>query len=465
VSGATPAAGAATLDRSLPPGPGVLRPFHFPPLERLALSNGMPLLFAQVHGLPVVTMGLLLRAGGIHEPAERAGVASLTSSLLESGTASRSAGDIADALERLGVQLSVSASWDVAYLELTGLRSRMEAGAGIAADLLRHPTFPEAEVERLRQEQLARILQRRADPRSLANEMATRFIFAASSPFSRSLSGSAGTVSALARGDVASFHATRYSPHGGALLIAGDLDTAEAQALAENHFGDWAGPPPAGVQVAVESRGEQREIFIVHRPGAVQSEIRVGEVGVARDTPDYFPLLVMNTILGGAFTSRLNLNLREKHGFTYGVSSAFGMRRAPGPFTVATAVQTEVTASALAEIFREVAAIREAPVTDAELRDARTYVAGVFPLRLQTTEGVVSRLAELALYDLPDDYFDQYRAEVAGVTAEQVLRAAREHLHPERMAVVVVGDADRIRAPLEALGLGPVQVVTAGADA
>lgn len=465
MSGLAAAGGTVELDRSLPPGPGALRPFHFPPLERLVLPNGMPLLFAQVRGLPVVTMGLLVRAGGIHEPAERAGVASLTSSLLESGTAARGAAEVADELERLGVQLSASASWDVAHLELTGLSARMDAGAAIAADLLRNPSFPQAEVERLRQEQLARILQRRADPRSLANEMAARFIFAPSSPFSRSLSGSPGTLGPVARGDVASFHASHYSPLGAVLLVAGDLDVEEARALAERHFGDWAGAPAPAVRVTVEPRAEQREIFIVDRPGAVQSEIRVGEVGVARDTPDYFPLVVMNTILGGAFTSRLNLNLRERHGFTYGVSSAFAMRREPGPFTVATAVQTEVTAAALTEIFREVEGIRDAPVSDAELRDARTYVAGVFPLRLQTTDGVVSRLAELALYDLPDDYFDRYRDEVVAVTAEQVLRAAREHLHPERMAVVVVGDAERIRPSVEALGLGPVRVVSVGDEA
>lgn len=203
--------------------------------------------------------------------------------------------------------------------------------------------------------------------------------------------------------------------------------------------------------------------MLVDRPGSVQSELRVGHVGVARSTPDYFPLVVMNSILGGAFTSRLNMNLRERQGFTYGVSSGFAMRRSPGPFMVSTAVQTEVTGAALMEIMREVNAIRDEPVQPAELEDARNYLAGVFPLRLQTTEGVASRLGELALFDLPLDYFDDYRDRLLEVDAASVQRVAREHLRPGEMTVVVAGDAARIRPEVEALELGPLEVVSVGA--
>lgn len=446
------------IDRAGPPAPGPLRPFHFPEVEHLRLSNGIPLLVASLHRLPVVTVSVLLRAGGVHEERESAGLATLTGTLLESGAGDRSAGEIAEALEGLGVQVETGTSWDVTHLDLTTLSARLGAATEVMVDLIRRPTFPPEEVERLRGEQLAGILQRRADPRSLANEMAARFIFSDATPFSRSLSGSAETVQDLSRADVAAFHAERFSPAAAAILVAGDITAEAARELAEQGFGDWTGGAAPTAAVDVRPRSTRREIVIVDRPGSVQSEVRVGQVGVARSTPDYFPIVVMNTMLGGAFSSRLNLNLRERHGFTYGVSSSFVMRREPGPFLISTAVQTEVTARAVTEILREVEAIRQEPASGRELDDARNYAAGTFPLRLQTTDGVASRLAELVVHDLPRDYFDSYRERILAVGAEDALRAARDHVDPDSLSIVIVGDAAAIREPLEALGLGQVRV-------
>lgn len=453
---------AAVLDRSAPPAPGALRPFNFPPIERFSLPNGLPVLLAHTPGLPVVTVSVLVHAAGIHEEPARAGVASLTGDLLESGAGGRSVAEIADALETLGVQVGVGTGWDVTHLELTGLESRMEPATAILSDLVRAPTFPEDEVERIRSEHLAAILQRRADPRALANEMAGRFIFADDTPFSRPLGGTTASLGSLTRPDVLAFHAEHYSPFSTTMVVAGSLDRGAAEKLLDPVFGDWVGPARRHALPTVAPRFAERRIVLVHRAGSVQSEIRVGQVGVERATPDYFPLVVMNAILGGAFTSRLNMNLRERQGFTYGVSSAFSMRRAPGPFAVATAVQTEVTAAALSEINREIETIRQTQVTPQELDDARSYLAGVFPLRLQTTEGVASRLAELAVHDLPEDYFDHYRERILAVGAADVLRTAQERLQPERMVAVIVGDADKIRGPVEELGIGEVEVVDAG---
>lgn len=448
---------APALDRSAPPAPGPLRPFHFPDVERLTLSNGVPLWVAPVHHFPVVTWSVLLEAGGMHEPAERAGVAALTAELLESGAGERSAAELAEQIEGLGVELHSTATWDMAHGGITALRARVEPAIEILADLVRRPTFPDDEVERLRAERLAEILQRRAEPRALAGEMAARFLFSPGSPYARPLAGTPESVAALARPEVVSFHARRFAA-GAAFVVAGDLRPQEARALAERHFGDWQvepAPPPA---LRVEPRSRVREVVLIDRPGSVQSELRVGHVGVARSTPDYFPLVVMNTVLGGAFSSRLNLNLREQKGYTYGVHSGFAMRRAPGPFVVSTAVQTEVTAPAVAEIVRELAGMRAEPVSPAELTDARTYVAGAFPLRLQTTDGLASRLSELIVYGLPADYFADYRERILAVEAADVLRAAREHLRPEELTIVVVGDSRQVRGPLQALGLGPVTV-------
>lgn len=449
------------VNRAQAPPPGPLRPFHFPEIERLELSNGLPVLFARSEGFEVVTLTMLLDGGGVHEARDRAGLATLTAALLESGAGDRSALQIADELERLGLQLGASASWDASHVDLTGLSSRMTAGAGVVADLIRRPTFPEGEVERLRQEQLAGIVQRRAEPRALANEMASRYVFADESPFSRPLGGTPRSVEGLTRSDVAAFHAARFSPRGATVVIAGDIRAEDALRIAEAGFADWAGPAPEPTLVPADPRFAATEVVIVDRPGSVQSELRVGHVGVPRDTADYFPIIVMNAILGGAFSSRLNMNLRERRGFTYGVSSTFVMRRRPGPFLISTAVQTEVTARALTEIFTEIGRIRQAPVEDRELADARNYLAGTFPLRLQTTDGLASRLAELAIHDLSLDYFDGYRQRIMEVSRDDVLSAAQRYLTPEAAAIVIVGDAGAIRGEVEALGLGPVSVVDA----
>jgi zinc protease len=344
---------AAILDRSRAPEPGPLRPSHFPTVERAELPNGIPLLFAPTPGLPVVSISVMVEAGGVREPAERGGLSVLTSSLLESGAGNRDASAIAEEIERLGIQLGVGASWDLSHLDVTGIRSRIPAAFDILRDLVREPTFPGDEVERLRAEQLGSILQRRAEPRGLASEMAARFIFSDESPYSRPLSGTTGTVGSATKQDVAAFHAENFTPNGATVLVAGEIDLSEVLSLASERLGDWAGPAPSPVPGTVAARSRELQIVIVDRPGSVQSEIRVGHLSVERTTPDYFPIMVMNAILGGAFSSRLNMNLRERHGFTYGVSSGFVMRRQPGPFLVSTAVQTEVTAAALREIMHE----------------------------------------------------------------------------------------------------------------
>lgn len=447
------------LDRTRPPAPGALRASRFPDVHRHRLSNGVPVLIAPVHHFPVVTLGTLVEAGALREPAARAGLADLTSDLLESGAGDRSGEAVAEQLEALGLRADTSASWDTAYAGITGLRGVVGPASEILADLVQRPTFPADEVDRLRAQQLAGILQRRADPRGLANEYAARFIFAEAAPFARPLGGTAASVASITRDDVRAFHAQHYAAGGAAVLVVGDLEEDEALDLAEQRFGAWGGAAPVAAPAAVEPRTRTPEIVVVHRPGAVQSEILVGHVGLPRGTEDYFAVLVMNGILGGAFSSRLNLNLRERHGYTYGASSGFAMRRLAGPFIVAAAVQTEVTAAAVAETFREVRGIRDAPVTTDELGDVRNYIAGAFPLRLQTTDGIAGRLAELVVHDLPDDYFDHYRERILAVTAEDVLRTARTHLRPDEAVVVVVGDADAIREPLEQLGHGPVTVV------
>lgn len=459
MSGSAGGSGAAALDRSAPPQPGPLRPSGFPRVERRTLSNGIRLLVAEIRDFPVVTLNLIMEAGATRDEPGREGLASITSVLLESGAGERDAARLADDIETLGVSLDTGAGWDTAQAGLTALRSRLEPATEILADVVLRPTFPQDEVERIRAERLAEILQRRTDPRGLATEASGRFVFAPESRFSRPLGGSGAAVEGITRQDVQDFHGRFLGPLGASLVIVGDIGADAAVDLLEARFGGWAGGSPLAEPPQVAPRSEAPQVVIVDRPGAVQSEIRVGHLGLARSPDEFFPVVVMNAILGGMFSSRLNLNLRERNGYTYGASSGFAMRRQPGSFMVSAAVQTDVTAPAVAEIMKELHAIREAPVSDEELRSARNYFAGIFPLRLQTTDGIAGRLAELLVYDLPADYFDTYRARILEVSAEDVHQAALRRIHPERATTIVVGDAAALRPALEALDIGDVTVV------
>ncbi len=447
-----------------PPPPGPLRPFHFPDVVRRRLPNGLELVVCEVRSFPVVTCELVLSAGSLTEPAERGGVASLTSALLESGAGGRSAAEIAERVDALGLSLDSGINWDVTQVGFTALRARTGDGLALLADLVRSPEFPQPEVERIRAQRLTALVQNRADPESLAVEVANRYVFAPGSPFTRPMGGLAGTVSRIGRDDVAAFHAERYRPGGSALVVAGDLSASEAVELAERALGDWQGavaPPP---RPEVRPASDSLRFVVAHRAGSVQSALRVQHLGLERASDDYFAVVVMNAILGGLFTSRINLNLRERLGYTYGASSSFTMRRVPGIFAVATAVQSETTAHAASEILRDMRRMREEPVSAAELDDARNYLALTFPLGLQTTDGVAGKLVTSATFGLPDDYWDRYRDRIMAVAAEDVLQAAQKYLRPDSATVVVAGDADVVRPALEALGEGEVLVIDPAAE-
>ncbi|MBW3571502.1 MAG: insulinase family protein [Gemmatimonadetes bacterium] len=447
------------LDRSRPPAPGPLRPFHFPDVRRRRLENGLEVIVAENHAFPVATLDLVLPSGGLAEPEERGGLASLTAGLLESGAGGRDATQIAEAVDELGLALETGISWDSSLVGFTALTSRLEAGMRILADLVIRPTFPRHEVERIRDERLASVVQRRADPASLADELNAHFSFPPGHPFGRRLGGPESTLATLTREDAAEFHAAHYLPAGAWLCAAGDVTLDGVSALAERYFAGWAGAPPPPRAPETEVPFDRTTVILADRPGSVQSEVRVGHVGIPRTADDYFAVTVMNAVLGGIFSSRLNLNLRERLGYTYGASSAFGMRRLPGTFTISSAIQSEGTAHAVSEMLREMRQMQEEPVSDAELADARSYLAGTFPLALQTTDGLAGKLSSMAVYGLPDDYYDTYRDRLMAVTAAQVQDAARRRLMPHRAAVVVVGDANALRGGLDALEIGPVQVI------
>lgn len=445
------------INRASPPSPAAVRDFVFPDISRAALANGLAM-FAIPHGdLPVVTFQLVVHAGGETDSAEHAGRAYLLARALAAGTTSRSADRLAWDFEKLGAELDVEVVWDYAALSVTAPADRAEATIALLAEVALDPAFDPNEIERLKNEQLAELLQRESEPRALANDQALRFIFGPDSTYHRPLPGLRQTVRDLSVDDVRVAYAQHWRAGNAALFGAGAIDRDRLQHLADRHFGSWSGVT-APAQPRVTRNLSLARVHLVHREGSVQSEIRVGHVGVPRKHPDYFALVIANSILGGAFTSRLNMNLREKHGFTYGVRSGFGFRKAAGPFLIQTAVATDVTARAVEEIRRETTELlRDGPTGD-ELNAARDYLSGTVPLELQTTEQIADRAAELFVFDLPDDYFAQHRDELRRVTADQALAAARNHVRPEEFVWTIVGDAHALAKDIANLNLGTVEV-------
>ena len=449
------------LDRSQRPASGPVRSFDFPDVDRREMPNGLDLRVARMSRLPVVSANLFVRSGeGALSPA-RAGLSVLTGDALEGGTERRSGSDLAEALERIGARLGVGAGWEGTSVGLSCLADRLPEALGILSETVLEPAFPPEEVDRAREQHLAALRQREMDPPSLANHAALRRYFAADVPYARPVDGTTASIEGVTRDDLRGYAGVNYRPEGGGLVVVGDVDTDEVEKMASELFGAWSGSPGSTDDFAVEPATRERRVWIVDRPGSVQSEIRVGHVGAARDTPDYYALSVTNMILGGMFTSRLNLNLREKNGFTYGVRSRFVLRGRPGPFQVSTAVGNDVTAPAVREIITELEGMVGDGPTDDEVAAARDYSTGIFGLQLETANQVATRITQLVVFGLPDDYYDGYRDGVRGVTTGAAAEAARRHLRPEEAQIVLVGDADEIGPPLEALGLGPLEVTAA----
>lgn len=450
-----------SLDRTRRPASGPVRDFDFPVVERGALDNGLDLRVGRMSRLPVVSVKLFLRAGEAGLATDRGGLSVLTGDALDGGTEKRSGSELAEAIEKIGARLSVGSGWEGTTVGLSCLAERLPEALAILAETVLEPGFPDDEVDRAKAQHLAGIRQRAMDPSAAADDAAPPRYYAEGAPYARPVDGTVASVTPLGRDHLRGYADASYRPGGGGLIVVGDVEAGEVEGMAKEHLGGWTGAPAAADGFAAEPRTRERLVWIVDRPGSVQSEIRVGHLGVARATPDYFALSVANMIFGGMFTSRLNLNLRERNGFTYGVRSRFSFRSHAGPFQVSTSVGNDVTAGAVREIVAEMERFAGDGPTDAEVVAARDYAAGVFGLQLETASQVATRVAQLLIYGLPDDYYHGYRDAVRAVTRGEAARAAAAHIRPHEAQIVVVGDASQIAAPLEALALGPVEVVPA----
>jgi predicted Zn-dependent peptidase len=448
-------------DRSKPPALGTPSLLNLPFIQKRALSNGVAVWVVESREVPIVQVSLVIRAGAGDDPAGRFGTASLTAAMLDEGAGSRSTLEIADAVELLGAILTTTSGFDASAIRLNVPAERLEEGLAIMADVALRPRFPAADLERVRQERLTALLQARDDPASVAGMAFARVVFGREHRYGTGLIGTEAMLEALAGDDLRTFHAAHYQPPNATFIVVGDVTADSALLRLEKQFGAWPSTSALRKESSVRAAPQlmQRQVYLVDMPDAEQSQIRIGGIGVSRATPDYFPIAVLNTVLGGSFTSRLNQNLREEHGYAYGASSIFDMRLVAGPFVAAAGVQTDKTAEAVREFFNELEGIR-APIGAEELAKARSYIALGFPAEFETSTDLSRRLEELVVYRLPDDFFERYVPNVLAVTAEAVQQAAQRYVQPSRAAVVVVGDRKSIEPGIRALNLGPLQVMT-----
>jgi zinc protease len=414
--------------------------------------------------LPIVTVLALVDAGASSDSAGREGAASLAITALAEGTTRLDGATLTEKFESLGTGLSSAGDWDDATAHIAVTPERLETAMGLLGEVITTPAFAQKDVERLKAERLADLMQQQVEPRGLADDKFSEFLFVPGSRYALPAGGNMTSVRALDAAQLRELHSARYVPGTTTLVFAGDVTSERAAQFAARAFDNWRGAAPADARVDDRVAAAARQVFIVNKAGAPQSELRVGHAGVSRSHPDYFSIVVMNALLGGLFSSRINLNLRERNAFTYGARSTFEWRRGAGPFVVSTAVKTEVTEAATREILIEIEKMREEKVSADELSLATAYLDGVFPIRYETTNAVAQAIAIAQVYGLGDDYYTRYRERIRAVTAEDVLNAAQKFLHPDKLLVLAVGDAAAIRAPMEALGAGPVTVHEAPAE-
>jgi predicted Zn-dependent peptidase len=450
---------AQTPDRSRPPAVGRPPSLKLPPIQRLKLSNGLPVLLMEKRGVPVVQVNLLVKADSAGDPPEKSGLTSLMLDLMDEGAGSRSALELADAIDFLGANISTFAGVRFSGVALYAPVAKLGEAVSLMADIAQRPRFAAEELERKRTERLTALLQSHDQPNTIASVLSARTLWGPVHPYGLGTSISEPSIRSVTVEDLKGLHASAFHSGAATIVAVGDISASSLLPSLESAFGKWPQKAYTEVPIAVPKQVAGRTVYLVDKPGSAQSVIRIGRIGAERMTPDYFPMIVMNTILGGSFTSRLNQNLREQHGYSYGAGSSFDFRVVPGPFVAASSVQTAVTDKALAEFMNELRRVLQPP-TEEEVMRARNYLALGYPGNFQTVREIAGAIQELAAYGLPDDYLNSYIDRVLAVTKADVERVARKYIDPENLAIIVVGDRKTIEAGIRGLNLGEVRTLS-----
>jgi predicted Zn-dependent peptidase len=452
-----------SIDRTQRPEPHTDLQWSFPDIVHFTLPQGLRVWLLERKALPVVSATLVLRSGALLDPPEKWGSSSMTGEGLDRGTGAKDALTISEELEYLGSSLRTRVGHDGTLISLHSLSRNIVPSLCVMADVVSQASFPDDEVERLRKQRLTSITQQKDRPGSAAGMAFQRLIYGGWHPYGTDPGGSEATVASLLRQDLVALHRRWYQPWNGTLIMIGPLSGVAAERMLADAFSVWRASTPATSQSPEISAAEPPGVYLIDRPGAAQSEIRIGKPSLPRNSSDFFPVIVMNRMLGGQFTSRLNATLREKRGFTYGAWSSFGFGKLGGPFTAGAAVHTESTGEAVLEFQRVLDQVHGGGLTADEVRSSIEGIAGGFALAFETPGQVASVIQNIILYDLPDDYYAHYLDNLREVSDTAVQSVASKYLDTRSMATVVVGDAKKVLPQLDALHLDPVTLTTLGA--
>src|SRR5882724_5949518 len=425
-----------------PPPPLPARPLKLPAGYETTLSNGLVVVVIEDSRLPLVSYRLALRSGNAHDPQELPGLMDMLTGLLTEGTQSRTSREIADEVARLGATLQAGANSDYTTVAASSLTTFSDEILELLADVALRPVFPANEVELTKQNTKESLKQQRAQPSFLATEMVARVMFGAH-PYSVT-APTPEAIDATTREKLIEFHRSTFIPNNAVLLVAGDVEHDLLLKRIEHLFGNWQRGTVGGDDFPAPPTRTSRAAYVIDRPSSAQANIVIANSGITRTSPDYFPLLVMHTVLGANASSRLFMNLREEKGYTYGAYSSLDARRTAGTFRATAEVRTAVTGDSLKEFFYELGRIRSEPVSEKELADAKSYLTGVFPIRLETQEGLIDQLLQIKMFGLPDNYLETYRSQIQSVTREQIQIVANKYVKPEEAAIVIVGDGAQL---------------------
>jgi zinc protease len=422
------------------------------------LANGLTVYLVERHNLPVVAANVVLLSGSCTNPVDKPGLSAFTADMLDEGTTNRPALTIAGDLDRIGTSLHTGSGPDAAWAKMHGLTKTVEPSMAILSDVVLNPAFDTKEIDRVRNRRVTSLQQENDHPNTIAKRVLYRMLYGSENAMGYDEEGTIESTKSISREDMTKFWQSRYVPENAALVIAGDLSLEQAQALADKYFGGWKG---SAAHIATEETKHQTEraVYVVNKEAAPQTAIRIGTMGMSHSDPDYIPARVMNTAFGGMFSSRLNMNLREKHGYTYGAGAGFTFLRSPSPFIASSSIRTDVTGPAVHEFFNEIEGMTTSPVSQGELKIAKDNIALGLPGMFETSTRVADKTGEIFIYGLPRDYYGKLPAAIDATTAEDVERVAKKYLVPENMVVVAVGDKAKIEPELKKLNLGPIKDV------
>jgi zinc protease len=445
------------FDRSRPPSPGKTPELRVPAWTKTTLANGADLIVSEKHDLPLVSFTLTFLGGANQfEPPERTGLASLTASMMSEGTKTRDGEALSNALQLLGTTVSTSVGGESGSMGFVSTGGKLAPTLEILADMLLNSTFPPEALERLRAQRLVALTQARAQSGAIAGRVFPRVLYGPTHPYGRNATEE--SIKAITRDEVAAFHSQYFQPGRTLVTVVGDVTPASVKGVIEKALAAWpkAGAKPTFSYPTVAER-QKTTIFLVDRPGAAQSTVAIGQPGPPRSTPDYYAMQVMNTLLGGMFQSRLNANIREEKGYSYGVNSSFAYGKGPGAFRTGGEIVGGKTDAALVEFMKELRGILGTrPVTDEELQTAKDSLIQRLPATFASVGGINSAITTLWTQGLPDDYYQQYAKAVAAVTKDDVLRVAKKYIDIDHLAIVIVGDRAAIDAPLKATNIAPI---------